>query len=46
MPDIALTSPALFIANTVRNCCRAPIRPIKTVSNQPIDPEKQPILRF
>jgi hypothetical protein len=25
MPYIALTSPALFIADTVGNCCRTPI---------------------
>jgi hypothetical protein len=41
MPYIALTSPALFIAYTVRNCYHTPIRSIKTFNNQPIDTKKQ-----
>ncbi|WP_288140930.1 hypothetical protein [Microcystis sp. LE19-84.1B] len=41
MPYIALTSPALFIAHTVRNCYRTQIRAIKPFNNQPIDTEKQ-----
>ncbi|WP_185240860.1 hypothetical protein [Microcystis aeruginosa] len=41
MPYIALTSPALFIAHTVRNCYRTQIRAIKTFNNQLIDTEKQ-----
>ncbi|MFM7908629.1 MAG: hypothetical protein ACKPA9_26815 [Microcystis sp.] len=40
MPYIALTSPALFIAHTVRNCYRIQIRAIKTFNNQAIDTEK------